>query len=197
MTLLKRTLRNPPRLTPWSCQADNSFGHEHVRLCSQSALWRQSHSPYETSTIHNGSGSSPGVTMRDSGMTCALRRRNCSRIFKAVGRSEACHAPTPHGTCLHRFRLLDIYETLGKLTSARNQVLAAACPSILAIWHGPMLHSQGTKEKEKNYMPECNNITPYREIGSRPQHPTGPCRAEHGLVYTWAGGSRRISNITC
>jgi hypothetical protein len=41
-----------------------------------------------------------------------------------------------------------------------------------------------TNAQGKNYMPDCKNITPFSDHGSRPQRHTRPCRAEHDLVYT-------------
>ena len=42
----------------------------------------------------------------------------------------------------------------------------------------------GSGRKKQNNMPDCKNIVPYPDIGPRPQHPAGPCRAEHDLVDT-------------
>ena len=48
--------------------------------------------------------------------------------------------------------------------------------------HGLDLRVRANGKRKKSCMPDCKNVTPYPDIGPRPQHPTGPCRAAHDLM---------------
>ena len=85
-------------------------------------------------------------------------------------------------------------------TSCSLCVCACACLAFLAEFE--MSSVSQLSGNNGLVMPDCKNITPVSNIGSRPQRPTRPCRAEsesvrNAVLLTFSPGMHAEAFCTC